>query len=45
MKLIIANFDKTPKEIATTIIEDVQKFSTSESKYQDDKTVVVIKRN
>lgn len=35
---------RTPKEIALSIIEDVQKFSTSESKYQDDKTVVVIKR-
>lgn len=35
----------SPKEIAMKIIEDVQKFSTSESKYQDDKTVVVIKRN
>jgi len=36
---------KSSKEIALGIIDDVQKFSTNESKYQDDKTVVVIKRN
>jgi phosphoserine phosphatase RsbU/P len=44
-KLIQKHSKKTSKEIAIQIIEDVQKFSTSESKYQDDKTVVVIKRN
>lgn len=44
-KLILKFYDKTPKELALHIIEDVQKFSTSESMYQDDKTVVVIKRN
>ncbi|MDX1701599.1 MAG: PP2C family protein-serine/threonine phosphatase, partial [Melioribacteraceae bacterium] len=44
-KQIIKLARKTPKEIALSIIEDVQKFSTSDSKYQDDKTVVVIKRN
>jgi len=44
-KLIQKNVNKSPKEIALAIVEDVQKFSTSESKYQDDKTVVVIKRD
>ncbi len=44
-KVISSNFNKSPKEIALAIIEDVQKFSTNDSKYQDDKTVVVIKRN
>ena len=44
-KAIVNNCNKSPKGIALAIIEDVQKFSTSESKYQDDKTVVVIKRN
>lgn len=42
--IIIENADKTPKEIALAIIEDVDKFATSDSKYQDDKTIVVIKR-
>lgn len=42
--IIIKNADKTPKEIALAIIEDVNKFATSDSKYQDDKTIVVIKR-
>lgn len=42
--IIIENADKTPKEIALAIIEDVNKFATSDSKYQDDKTIVVIKR-
>lgn len=36
--------DKSPKEIALLIIDDVIKFSTNESQYQDDKTIVVIKR-
>ena len=35
--------DKTPKEIALGILEDVIKFSTNGS-YTDDKTIVVIKR-
>ncbi|MCZ7601257.1 MAG: serine/threonine-protein phosphatase [Melioribacteraceae bacterium] len=43
-EIIKANIAKTPKEIAMTIIEDVTKFSTTDSKYQDDKTIVVIKR-
>ena len=38
------NLEKTSKEIALLILDDVIKFSTSESKYQDDKTIVVIKR-
>ncbi|MDH7604620.1 MAG: PP2C family protein-serine/threonine phosphatase [Melioribacter sp.] len=38
-----ANF--TPKEIVYSILDDVTKFTTSDSKYQDDKTLVVIKRN
>ncbi len=44
-KVIKKNINVTSKELALKIIEDVQKFSTSDSKYQDDKTVVVIKRN
>ena len=35
---------KTSKEIAQLILQDVMQFSTSESLYQDDKTLVVIKR-
>lgn len=34
----------TPREICYAILDDVQKFSTSNSKYQDDKTLVVIKK-
>ena len=43
-KIISENVSKSPKEIALAIVEDVTTFSTSDSKYQDDKTVVVIKR-
>ncbi len=43
-KIIRENVSKSPKDIALAIVEDVTKFSTSDSKYQDDKTVVVIKR-
>jgi len=42
--IIIENSNRKPKEIAMAILDDVLKFSTAESKYQDDKTVVVIKR-
>ncbi len=35
----------SPKEIAYSILDDVLKFSTNDSRYQDDKTIVVIKRN
>lgn len=44
-KVVLSKTTKSAKEIAISIIEDVEKFSTSDSKYQDDKTVVVIKRN
>jgi len=43
-KIFMQSLDKTPKEIALLILEDIIKFSTSESQYQDDKTIVVIKR-
>ncbi len=43
--ILLKLVSKSPKEIAVGIIDDVQNFSTNESKYQDDKTVVVIKRN
>ncbi len=36
--------NKSAKEIAHTILDDVFRFSTSEPRYQDDKTIVVIKR-
>lgn len=45
MNLIKNNVDKTTKELAALILEDVFNFSTGDSQYQDDKTVVVIKRN
>ncbi|MEW6701968.1 MAG: PP2C family protein-serine/threonine phosphatase [Bacteroidota bacterium] len=44
-QIILDCVNLTPKEIASTILENVIKFGTSESKYQDDKTIVVIKRN
>lgn len=44
-KIIMASVNKTPKEITAEILDDVIKFSTSDSRYQDDKTIVVIKRN
>lgn len=43
-KVILENMHKTPKEIALTILDNVNHFSTSDSKYQDDKTLVIIKR-
>jgi sigma-B regulation protein RsbU (phosphoserine phosphatase) len=43
MSIIKKLKDKTPKEIALEILEDVIKFSTNGS-YTDDKTIVVIKR-
>ncbi|MBX3008157.1 MAG: serine/threonine-protein phosphatase [Melioribacteraceae bacterium] len=43
-KVFIDNIDKSPKEIATLILEDVIKFTTIDSKYQDDKTVLIVKR-
>lgn len=43
-KVILDNMDKTPREITYAILDDVTKFSTVDSCYQDDKTIVVIKR-
>lgn len=43
-KVILKNLDLTSKEITAAILEDVQKFSFYNSKYQDDKTIVVIKK-
>ena len=43
-KVILKNAEKSPKDIALAIIDDVTRFSTKDSKYQDDKTIVVIKR-
>jgi len=43
-KIIRKTKHLSPKSIAHAIIDDVYKFSTPNSKYQDDKTVVVIKR-
>jgi len=44
-KVVIANMDKSAREIALAIMQDVNDFSTSESLYQDDKTIVVIKKD
>ena len=44
-RIIRKNMDKSSKAVALSIIDDVIKFSTDNSKYQDDKTVVIIKRN
>ncbi|MFH1197581.1 MAG: PP2C family protein-serine/threonine phosphatase [bacterium] len=44
IKKLLSVHHKTPKEIALAILEDVIKFSTPNSMYQDDKTLVVIKR-
>lgn len=43
-KIIQSSADKSPKEIAHTILDDVFKFGTKEPSYKDDKTIVVIKR-
>ena len=43
--IIKKHHNKSSKEIAQAILNDVYNFSTSESQYQDDKTIVVIKRN
>ncbi len=44
-QIILNNVNLSPKKIAALILNDVIKFSTSESQYTDDKTIVVIKRN
>ncbi len=38
------NLHLSPRELCYTILDDVNIFSTSNSQYQDDKTIVVIKR-
>ena len=43
-KIIISNKNLTPKEIAYKILDDVTKFSKN-GKYNDDKTLVIIKRS
>ncbi len=43
--IIKKNSNLTARDVAYAILDDVIKFSTGESKYQDDKTIVVIKRN
>ena len=43
-ELLVKSIDLTPREIVYNILESVNKFSTNNSKYQDDKTLVVIKR-
>jgi phosphoserine phosphatase RsbU/P len=42
--VILKNVHLTPREIVYSILDDVIKFSTSDASYQDDKTIVVIKR-
>ena len=43
-RLILKNLNATPKVLTYMILDDVMKFSTKNSRYQDDKTIVVIKR-
>ncbi|HPN38071.1 MAG TPA: PP2C family protein-serine/threonine phosphatase [Melioribacteraceae bacterium] len=38
------NINLSPRELCYSILDDVNTFSTSNSQYQDDKTIVVIKR-
>ena len=42
--VIMKSAKLSAKEIAYAILDDIMKFSTSDSRYQDDKTIVVIKR-
>lgn len=44
-KIVLENLDKSPREITYAVLDDVVKFSTHDSRYQDDKTLVIIKRN
>jgi len=44
IEMLENNAHLKPRELVYKILEDVTKFSTSDSKYQDDKTVVVIKK-
>ncbi len=43
-KVVLKNLNKTAKEIALAIMQDVNDFSTTDSLYLDDKTIVVIKK-
>lgn len=43
-EIIKTHKNETPRTITYAILEDVAKFSSKNSKYQDDKTVVVIKK-
>lgn len=42
--VIKKNYNLSPRELCYTILDDVNTFSTNKSQYQDDKTIVVIKR-
>lgn len=42
--VIKKNIDLSPKQLTYTILDDIQKFCANGSKYQDDKSLVVIKR-
>jgi sigma-B regulation protein RsbU (phosphoserine phosphatase) len=43
-RIILKNLNCSPRELTYKILDAVNKFSTDKSKYQDDKTIVVIKR-
>ena len=43
-QIIKKSASMTPKEIVYSILDDISHFATSDSRYQDDKTIVVIKR-
>lgn len=43
-EILLESLDLSPKDIVIKILDSVNKFSTNNSKYQDDKTLVVIKR-
>jgi len=43
-KNVLNNLNKSAEEIALALLQDVNNFSTVNSLYQDDKTIVVIKK-
>ncbi len=43
-KIVKKHSNLSPKMLALTILDEVEKFATKRSKYQDDKTLVIIKR-
>ncbi len=43
-KIVKKHSDLSPKMLAFTILDELDKFATKNSKYQDDKTLVIIKR-